>query len=149
MVYISKGHSNNGKVFCLRTKVSRLGLEPILCWTETPQLESGVIIHTIMNITLSCAANCMHRLSKCRYQRCDRLLKKKPDLRVHSVKACEREPSLHTFIFSFKRPTLQSEEFHMVLSSCSYEFDLLFKKKKNLVKKGEITFLRYILRDNQ
>ena len=28
---------------CLRTEVSRLGLEPTLCWAETPEFESGAL----------------------------------------------------------------------------------------------------------
>ena len=34
----SKGQSN-GKVSCLWTQVSRLGLQPTHCWSETPELD--------------------------------------------------------------------------------------------------------------
>ncbi len=37
----TEGQSNNGEVSCSRTQVPRLGLEPTLYWSETPELESG------------------------------------------------------------------------------------------------------------
>ncbi len=41
-----EGQSNNEVLSCSRTQVSRLGLEPTLCWSETPGLESDVLMHS-------------------------------------------------------------------------------------------------------